>query len=137
LYVRAATAGGDRIVLADVVKWESGQPAFERVIEPEGLDAPQHAGWSTSETIVIAAQAGGRYGIFLLDAAASVPDQAGVFQRDVVAGVETVVRDERKWRWIVGGGVAIAAILLFRPSEEDDPGDDIGDPPCPPGIEDC
>jgi len=138
VYVRAARAGGDRIVVANVGEWEAGHPGFEKLIEPWGLEAPQSAGWETERSLVIAAQSGGRYGIYRIEMPPedSPSEALASFPRAVVAGAELSEGRDKTWRWIVGGGVAAIALILLNDSDDETTGE-IGSPPCPPGIDDC
>jgi len=139
LYIRKDASGTSRVVVADVGRWEAGQPDFETRLDLGGVEAPEDVSWGHDGTALFAAQSDRRYGVYRAPVPTGLLADQGVFERDLVAdpgggGV---------WKWVAGGGAVVAGGLAVALLSGDDGGGDTGpppsvipDPPCPPGV-DC
>jgi len=131
-YVRTSTIAGKRSVIADVRGWEAGEPTFETELDPWAIRAPDGVAWIDPGAVAASAVTDDGYGVFRV--AAPGPLRAGrePFPRTEIEGGS---RFDNRWL-IVAGGVVLALALL-----DDDGGGgevgDIGEPPCPPEMDDC
>jgi hypothetical protein len=121
------------LVIADVGGWETGDPTFEEELHPWALRAPDSVGWLGSDSLVLAAVTDAGYGLFRVSVPGPLRAGREPFARTEVEGGRSGFGS----RWlVVAGGVVLALALLDSDGGDSDPGD-IGDPPCPPEMDDC
>ncbi len=138
IYVRVSATGEKRLVVADIGRWESGDPNFEYDLLSGTVSNAIDAAWGGTGTVVFAGQTESRYGLFRVDVPDALSAPRGSFPRETI--VDEVSR--KRWQWIAAGGAAAAALWLLSDtgsssSDGESPvAGDIADPPCPPGV-DC